>query len=94
MGDCSDDHGPGQSGPECGYLFHCPILSDFRAWELSALSLSGWLLSASPLVRLDDLVSRIFHPPKAFEANTAEWGERLASYGFAQREWANTHRTV
>lgn len=77
-GDCSDDHGPGQSGPECGYMFHCPMLSHFGAWEFSVLSFAGRLLSASPLLKLDDLVSRIFHPPKAFEANITEWGERLA----------------
>jgi hypothetical protein len=49
---------------DCGYAFHCPMISDGSLQEPFSLPLNGWLPLPTALPKADELTHLIFHPPK------------------------------
>jgi hypothetical protein len=64
MDNCSEGDYMGNTELNCGYIFHCPLLSDGNLQELLVLPLAGCLILPSVLPKVDELTHFIFHPPK------------------------------
>jgi hypothetical protein len=61
------DHNTGSMQLGCGYSFHCPVLYQFNNTGSSLLPFVGELVLASTPDKGDNVVQRIFHPPREVE---------------------------
>ncbi len=61
---CSEGDHMGNTKLNCGYIFHCPLISDGNLQEPLPLPLTGWLVLPPVLPKVDELTHLIFHPPK------------------------------
>lgn len=66
MGNCSEEDHSGNRGMECGYIFHCPMISHPIVPSLTVLSRNGWLRWESVIEKIEGFPMLIFHPPKHF----------------------------
>jgi hypothetical protein len=64
MDGCSEETHPEKQGMDCGYIFHCPVVSGSVVPQLSALSIHGWLSWVPAPGKIEELPDSIFHPPK------------------------------
>jgi len=78
MDDCPENHHTGPMKLDCGYLFHCPVLSDIGISNPSPLSLTGRLVLVLSSPNVDELPFLIFHPPKGRAEKLSPWGGILA----------------
>ena len=62
MDECPGDNHRGNMKLDCGYTFHCPLISDGNPQESLPLPLSGRLVSPSALPKVDELTRLVFHP--------------------------------
>ena len=64
MDKCSEgDHG-GNTKLDCGYIFHCPFLSNINLSESITLPYFGRAVLISSFLVIEELTHPIFHPPE------------------------------
>lgn len=66
MGNCSEEDHSGDRGMDCGYIFHCPMISNPIVPSLVILTPNGWLKWETIREKIEDFPALIFHPPKYF----------------------------
>jgi len=71
---CPEGNHLGNMKMDCGGLFHCLMIVDIVASEISSLPLYGLLIPARILLLIEGLVSPIFHPPEYCSSNIISWG--------------------
>lgn len=76
MGNCPEEDHSRNTGMDCGYIFHCPVIYDLIVPQLSILSVNGWLRSMLTLLKVEEFPQKIFHPPNIFQT-TFERDERF-----------------
>ncbi len=64
MDNCPEGNHMGNMKSDCGYIFHCPLISSGNPQEPLPLPLSGRLILPPALPKVDELARLIFHPPK------------------------------
>jgi hypothetical protein len=64
-GSCSEEDHSGNSRLDCGYIFHCPFISDTIMPPPSILSMNGWLRLMPTAGKIEEFPRLIFHPPEA-----------------------------
>ena len=64
MESCPEEDHSTDSGMDCGYSFHCPIVFDKLMSEMLTLPFKGRFFLAPPLLIGEEVVPQIFHPPK------------------------------
>ena len=64
MDDCPAGGHMGNMKLDCGYIFHCPLISDGNLQEPLPLPLTGRLVLPPVLPKVDELTNLIFHPPE------------------------------
>lgn len=84
MDGCPEGHHMGTKKMDCGYSFHCPVIFNFNMSESLPLPFIGQLDLASPLPKVDKLVTPIFHPPEYLILINCS-GDEMGSDILAQR---------
>jgi len=64
MDECPEGNHSGNMKMDCGVPFHCPMIVDIVASEISRLPPSGLLIPTMVLPPSDGLARPIFHPPE------------------------------
>ena len=64
MDGCPEDNHMGNMKMDCGGPFHCPMIVDIVASEISSLPFNGLLIPAKMPLLSDGLVNPVFHPPE------------------------------
>jgi hypothetical protein len=64
MDDCQETNHAGNMKLDCGYIFHCPLLSNLGLPESITLPYFGPAVLISSLPMLDEFIHPIYHPPK------------------------------
>jgi hypothetical protein len=64
MDDCLAGDHLGNIMMNCGYSFHCPLISSITLLEPAAIPNIEQLVLIMPLLLLEDLEYPIFHPPE------------------------------
>jgi hypothetical protein len=64
MDDCQESDHSGTMQLHCGYLFHCPFLSNFNFAGPSYLPYAGQFDESPFPIRIDGFIIPIFHPPE------------------------------
>jgi len=64
MDDCQEDAHMGNMKLGCGYIFHCPFLSNIGLPESIILPYFGRAVLRPPFLVIDDFAHPIFHPPE------------------------------
>ncbi len=62
--DCQEANHARNMKMDCGYIFHCPFLSNVGVSESMTLPYFGQAISISLLPVVDELPDPIFRPPK------------------------------
>ena len=65
---CPEGGHMGNMKLDCGYIFHCPFLSNIGLPELMALPYFGRAILISSFPVIDELTHPIFHPPEEWHA--------------------------
>ncbi len=68
MDDCQEEAPMGNMKLDCGYIFHCPFLSNIGLSKSMTLPLIGRAVLSSSLPVIDELTHPIFHPPEKWQA--------------------------
>ncbi len=68
MDDCQQESHAGNMNLGCGYIFHCPFLSNIGLPESMTLPYFGRAVLISLLPMIDELIHPIFHPPEKWHA--------------------------
>jgi hypothetical protein len=69
MDDCQESNHAGNMKLDCGYIFHCPFLSNIGLPESMTLPYFGRAVLNAPLLAIEELTHPIFHPPKKWIAH-------------------------
>ena len=64
MDECPEGKHMGNMKMDCGYNFHCPLISNIIMPEPLSLPLSGRVVLIPSLLKIDELASLIFRPPE------------------------------
>ena len=64
MDDCQESNHAGNMKLDCGYIFHCPFLSNIGLPESMTLPYFGRAVLNAPLLVIEELTHPLFHPPK------------------------------
>jgi len=64
MNGCAKGNHPGNQKMDCGSLFHCPMILDVVAPEISSLPPNGLLMPTRILPLRDGSTIPVFHPPE------------------------------
>ncbi len=64
MDGCPEAHHMGNTTLDCGYSFHCPILTGLNLLDFAPLPYTGEPVSASSLIKVDGWIFSIFRPPE------------------------------
>ena len=64
MDDCPEGNHMGNMKLDCGNNFHCPLIFNITMPDLLPLPLSGRVVLAPLFLKIDELASLIFRPPK------------------------------
>ncbi len=67
--DCQQEDHAGNMKLDCGYIFHCPFLSNTNLSESMTLPYFGQAVLISSLPVIDELTHPIFHPPEKWIAH-------------------------
>ena len=67
--DCQQEDHAGNMKLDCGYIFHCPFLSNMNLSESMTLPYFGRSVLTSSLPVIDELTHPIFHPPEKWIAH-------------------------
>jgi hypothetical protein len=70
---------------DCGYIFHCPFLSDRIIYLPFSLPFIGRLVLIPILPNVDELTHLIFHPPEYELKNFNSW--RMKEKHLVMRLW-------
>jgi hypothetical protein len=66
---CPDEDNMGHVEMNCGYIFHCPFISNISLSEFNPIPNIGRLVSITVLPVIEDLEYPVFHPPKTLPVN-------------------------
>jgi hypothetical protein len=66
MDDCPEDDHLGNVMMNCGYSFHCPLISSITPLQPVAIPNIEPLVLIMPSLLVEDLEYPIFHPPEHF----------------------------
>jgi len=69
MDDSQESNHAGNMKLDCGYIFHCPFLSNIGLPESMTLPYFGRAVLNAPLLVIDELTHPIFRPPKKWIAH-------------------------
>ena len=64
MDECQEGNHMGHMKTDCGNNFHCPLIFNIPMLEPLPLPISGRLVLTPTLLKIDELTSLIFRPPK------------------------------
>ncbi|MFB3884777.1 MAG: hypothetical protein ACE144_06090 [Thermodesulfobacteriota bacterium] len=64
MDDCRQADHSGNMKLDCGYVFHCPVLSVTSFSESIPLPYFGLAVSLSSSLVIEEIARSIFHPPE------------------------------
>ena len=64
MDDCQREDRSGNANLDCGYIFHCPFLSDISPSGSFTLPYFGQVVLISSLPVPDELTHSLFRPPE------------------------------
>ena len=64
MDECPEGNHMGSMKTDCGSLFHCPMILDVVASEISTLPLTGLFIPTRVLLFADGLTTLVYHPPE------------------------------
>jgi hypothetical protein len=64
MGGCQETNHAGNMKLDCGYIFHCPLLSSIGPHESMTLPYFGRAVFILPLPTVYEFTRPIYHPPK------------------------------
>jgi hypothetical protein len=67
--DCQEANHARNMKLDCGYIFHCPFLSNIGLQESIILPYFGRAVLSPPFLVIDDFAHPIFHPPKKWIAH-------------------------
>ncbi len=62
---------------DCGNNFHCPLIFTITTAKTLPLPLIGRVVLTPSLLKIDELPSLIFRPPKHDIQNSISWGQRV-----------------
>jgi len=62
--DCRQENHAGNMKLDCGYIFHCPFLSNIGLPESITLPYFGRAVLISSFLVIEELTHPIFHPPE------------------------------
>ena len=62
--ECPEGNHMGNMKMDCGYNFHCPLILNIIMSEPLPLPLNGRVVLTPSLLKIDELASLIFRPPK------------------------------
>ncbi len=62
--DCHEKDHAGNMDLDCGYIFHCPFLSNMNLSEPITLPYFGRAVLILSLPAMDELTRPVFHPPE------------------------------
>ena len=74
MDGCQQGDHAGNMKLDCGYIFHCPFLSNTNVSESISLPYLGRAVSISSSLVIEDLTHPIFHPPEKRIFRFESWG--------------------
>ena len=74
MDECPEGNHMGNMKMDCGYNFHCPLIFNINMPEPLPLPLSGRVVLTTSLLKIDELTSLIFRPPKHMVFETLSYG--------------------
>lgn len=64
MDDCQEGDHADEMQLHCGYVFHCPILSNPNFFDHVKLPYLGSLDSSPVPMKVDEFIMPVFHPPE------------------------------
>ena len=64
MDECPEGNHMGNMKMDCGNNFHCPLILNITMPEPLPLPLNGRVVLTPSLLKIDELASLIFRPPK------------------------------
>jgi len=67
----------GHMNLDCGYLFHCPVLSGMNSSDLLPTPLIGALVMVPSSLNVDELTCLIYRPPEHRVTKLSPWDEIL-----------------
>ena len=76
----------------CGYIFHCPFLSDRIIYLPFSLPLIGRVVLIPILPNVDEMAHLIFHPPKYQLEISNSW--RMKERHLGMRLWGIKYRIL
>jgi hypothetical protein len=75
MDECPEGNHMGNMKMDCGNNFHCPLIFNITMPEPLPLPISGRVVLTPSLLKIDELASLIFRPPKHGTQNSISWGQ-------------------
>jgi hypothetical protein len=72
--ECPERNHMGNMKMNCGNNFYCPLIFHFTMPEPLRLPISGRVILTPPLLKIDELATLIFRPPKHDIQNSISWG--------------------
>ena len=77
MDECPEGNHLGNMKLDCGNNFHCPLIFTITTAETLLLPLIGRVVITPSLLKIDELITLIFRPPKQDIQNSISWGQRV-----------------
>jgi len=77
MDECPEGNHMGNMKMDCGNNFHCPLIFNITMPEPLPLPISGRVVLTPSLLKIDELASLIFHPPKHGIRKSIHGGEEF-----------------